>query len=166
VISSVTWLHSGCTVYRNFKVSFTTKKHGTDMCSRNKMRFNFRISPALLLFIMMAFNLVLICTPAERLSPYTTDQEVESAVVRFRSSWKKAGSDSTQQECSRTQSKIIAMSLYGREDGSVGQNFLDGAIENGRLVPQLYPGWTLRVYTSLPYNLTQKLRQAGIEVFL
>lgn len=114
-------------------------------------------------FFVSVLVLEVVCEAQERQSPYTTDEEVQLAVARFRKSWSE-GSRAAPQECLLQKRKVISMSLYGRENGSVGDNFLQGAIENGRLAPQLYPGWKLRVYTSLPPALTDRLRQAGIEV--
>ena len=39
--------------------------------------------------------------------------------------------------------KIIAMSLYG-----TGKVYLQGAIANAILLPQIYPEWILRIYYS------------------
>ena len=58
-------------------------------------------------------------------------------------------------------SKIIAMSVYGSDP-----KYLDGAIENAKLVQDVYPGWTMRVYYGAhgePFD-TSELERLGCEV--
>ncbi len=56
---------------------------------------------------------------------------------------------------------IIAFSLWG--DLS---RYLDGAVRNARLIPDLYPGWTCRVYhdDSVPEGSLAELSDLGVEL--
>jgi len=54
--------------------------------------------------------------------------------------------------------KIISMSVYGSKP-----MYVQGAVKNALLVPQIYPGWKLRVYCSEEVD-TGPLKQAGCEI--
>jgi len=54
------------------------------------------------------------------------------------------------------------MGLYGNNTRYTG-----GAIRNAELVPQYFPGWTLRLYTltsSVPKDILSRLRELGAEI--
>lgn len=56
--------------------------------------------------------------------------------------------------------KIVAFSLFGRE-----RMFTEGALENARLLPSIYPGWTMHVYCDDPaMDTARALRHAGCVV--
>lgn len=55
---------------------------------------------------------------------------------------------------------VVAFSLWG-----TGGLYSRGAVENARLVPSLYPGWTCRIYhdDSVPPNVLAELDALGVE---
>lgn len=55
--------------------------------------------------------------------------------------------------------KLISMSLYG--DSPV---YLKGAIANARLLPEVYPGWTLRIYCCVHDTPVLELKRLGCEI--
>lgn len=55
--------------------------------------------------------------------------------------------------------KIVSVSLYGREP-----MYLKGAIENARLVREVYPDWQLWVYVERGLD-TEELKELGCAVF-
>jgi len=57
--------------------------------------------------------------------------------------------------------KIVSYSLYGNDP-----RYLDGAVENSRLVKTVYPGWIMRVYfdKSLPESMINFLRDQEVEL--
>jgi len=57
--------------------------------------------------------------------------------------------------------KLISMSLYGNKP-----MYLKGAISNARLLPEIFPGWTMRVYCSEYEIDPTPLRDLGCEVVL
>lgn len=54
--------------------------------------------------------------------------------------------------------KLVCFSLYG-----TAKKYLDGAVENARLMPSIYPGWVMRVYAAddVPTN---RLELLGCEI--
>ena len=60
-----------------------------------------------------------------------------------------------------TGKNIIAFSLWGKNS-----RYLNGAIRNARLIPDMYPGWICRVYhdSSVPVETIEKLREFGSEL--
>ncbi|MEM7465997.1 MAG: tetratricopeptide repeat protein [Pseudomonadota bacterium] len=56
---------------------------------------------------------------------------------------------------------IIAFSLWGKQ-----AKYLDGAIRNAKLAPDIYPSWRCRFYVdqSVPLVVTDKLRSFGAEI--
>lgn len=56
---------------------------------------------------------------------------------------------------------IIAFSLWGD-----GAKYLDGALENARLTPGIYPGWTCRFYCddTVPKSVREQLSFLGAEI--
>ncbi len=54
---------------------------------------------------------------------------------------------------------IISMSVYGTKP-----MYLKGAIANARLLPRIYPGWTLRVYCCVAEMNVKPLHDLGCEV--
>jgi len=56
---------------------------------------------------------------------------------------------------------VVAFSLFGRDP-----LYLEGAVENARLVPRAYPGWSCRFYVdgSVPGPTVDALRSLGAEV--
>jgi len=56
---------------------------------------------------------------------------------------------------------IISFSLWGTDP-----KYMQGALENIKLVDEIYPGWKCRFYvnSSIPKDLPQKLKDAGGEV--
>lgn len=56
---------------------------------------------------------------------------------------------------------IISFSLWGSDS-----RYLDGAVANARLCPELYPGWTCRFYSddSVPSPILDELRDLGAEI--
>lgn len=57
--------------------------------------------------------------------------------------------------------KIVSYSLYGNDP-----RYLDGAVENSKLIKTVYPGWTMRVYydQSLPSSMIEFLRNQEVEL--
>ena len=56
---------------------------------------------------------------------------------------------------------VVAFSLWGQ-----GERYLSGARRNMELVPQLYPGWAMRIYCdrTVPHGLLQEAEQRGVEI--
>ena len=54
--------------------------------------------------------------------------------------------------------KLISMSLYGNSD-----MYTKGAIENAKLVPKIFPGWTMRLYCENNTNIN-KFKKLGCEI--
>lgn len=57
--------------------------------------------------------------------------------------------------------KIVSYSLYGNDP-----RYLDGAVENSKLIKIVYPGWIMRVYydKSLPLSMIDFLRSQDVEL--
>lgn len=57
--------------------------------------------------------------------------------------------------------RLITFSLWGTKP-----NYHQGAIENARIAPSVYPGWTTRFYCckDVPENVRQELASLGAEV--
>ena len=55
--------------------------------------------------------------------------------------------------------KLISMSVWG--DAAM---YWEGALANCKLVPLIYPGWQLRVYTDTENGYTEALRQSGCQI--
>lgn len=64
-------------------------------------------------------------------------------------------------DTSEPQRNIISYSLYGADP-----KYCEGAVMNAKLVPELYPGWTCRVYldSSVPQHVQQRLRSYGAQI--
>ncbi len=58
---------------------------------------------------------------------------------------------------------VLAFSLWGTRE-----RYLYGAQQNMNLIPQLYPGWTMRLYcdSTVPPALLQEARQKGVQVMM
>ena len=59
---------------------------------------------------------------------------------------------------------VIAFSLFGEQ-----ARYLTGAVENARLIPHIYPGWTGRFYVdtqTVPSRVVVQLQAAGADVIL
>ena len=65
--------------------------------------------------------------------------------------------------CSPTFKCVISYGLYGDNP-----KYIEGALENVRLVPTVFPGWVARMYhdSSVPQASLDKLRAAGAELLL
>lgn len=57
--------------------------------------------------------------------------------------------------------KIISFSIWGKDP-----KYADAAIENAKLQPEIYPGWTCRFYVddTVPDHVTESLKNLGSEV--
>jgi hypothetical protein len=58
-----------------------------------------------------------------------------------------------------TNSKLISISVWGTRD-----LYLQGAIANARLVPVIYPGWTMRAYCAADVPILDVLHGLGVDV--
>jgi tetratricopeptide (TPR) repeat protein len=58
---------------------------------------------------------------------------------------------------------IIAFSLWGD-----GEKYLTGAVENARLAPSIYPGWTCRFYcdNTVPQAVRKQLKAHGAQIIM
>lgn len=58
---------------------------------------------------------------------------------------------------------IVSFSLYG-----TNPIYTVGAVENAKLMPTIYPGWTMRVYhgTEVPPATLEQLRKLGCQLFV
>jgi hypothetical protein len=61
----------------------------------------------------------------------------------------------------RQELKIISMSLYGSLP-----IYNEGAVKNAELAPEIYPGWTLRVYVddSVPRETIERLSRRSVQI--
>jgi len=58
-----------------------------------------------------------------------------------------------------TKIKLISMSLYGNLP-----MYTNGAIINAKLVSEIYPGWTMRVYCGKDVSCKKELKNLGCEI--
>jgi|GEM_PF-911431 len=58
---------------------------------------------------------------------------------------------------------VISFSLWGRNP-----RYLEGAVRNAMVAPDIYPGWTCRFYcdTSVPLGVRNRLRELGAQVVM
>ena len=54
---------------------------------------------------------------------------------------------------------LISLSLWGHDE-----RYIQGAIRNAELAPDIYPGWTVRVYCSSEVPVLDQLRSLGVDV--
>ena len=59
--------------------------------------------------------------------------------------------------------RIISFSLWGKDPF-----YFKGAIENVKLQPEIYPGWTCRFYVddTVPENAVKELKELGAEIYM
>lgn len=57
--------------------------------------------------------------------------------------------------------QVISYSLYG-----LNPRYIDGALENAKLMKNFYPEWTMRVYydDTVPHNTIEQLRQVDVQL--
>lgn len=86
--------------------------------------------------------------------PYMDSQTEREYIQRIQYTYMK-------QKDNQTERRYISMSLYGNDT-----KYVDGAIENLKLQPTYFPGWTIRIYASpsYPAELMDKLKSYGAEV--
>lgn len=62
---------------------------------------------------------------------------------------------------SKNSKKVISYSLYGSDP-----RYIDGAVENAKLIKLVYSGWLMRVYhdASVPVTVVQRLHGLGVEM--
>lgn len=67
--------------------------------------------------------------------------------------WELAGADPSHR-------RILAFSLWGNDP-----KYTAGMLENVRLAPRYYPGWTVRIYVGYGTRSSYTLRKAGAEIY-